>query len=95
MTRAQNRRTEVPREIAQRIASTLESLEAATLAHSIPVTGDGRVSEGAAALLLGVAAGTLRNRRGEDCPLPFYRVAGGRVTYRLADLAALIESSLA
>lgn len=58
------------------------------------LSGDGRVSEDAAAALLGLAGGTLAARRAEGTGPAFYRLAGGgaRVTYSLADLAAWIAS---
>lgn len=89
MRAANNQRIPAP-DLAERIADCLATLEASALASSIPVTGDGRVSEADAAGLVGLAAGTLRNLRAGTCPLPFYKIAG-RVTYRLADLAAYIE----
>lgn len=85
----QNQRITVP-DLADRIVDCLATLEATARASSIPVTGDGRVSEAAAAAMVGLAAGTLRNLRAGSCPLAFYKVAG-RVTYRLADLAEFIE----
>lgn len=89
MRAANNRRIAVS-DLADRIADCLATLEATARASSIPVTGDGRVSESDAAGMVGLAAGTLRNLRAGSCPLAFYKVAG-RVTYRLADLAEFIE----
>jgi hypothetical protein len=89
MRAANNQRIAVP-DLAERIADCLATLEATARASTIPITGDGRVSEPAAAELVGLAAGTLRNLRAGSCPLAFYKVAG-RVTYRLADLAEFIE----
>jgi hypothetical protein len=54
------------------------------------VSGDGRVHEEVAAALLGCAAGTLANQRRAGNGPPFYRVSG-RPTYRLRDLAEVIE----
>lgn len=55
------------------------------------VTPDQRVQEAAAAALLGIATGTLRNWSYGLGPqaVPFVRV-GGRRTYRLSDLAKSI-----
>jgi hypothetical protein len=54
------------------------------------VSGDGRVHEEVAAALLGIAAGTLANQRRAGTGPAFYRVSG-RPTYRLSDLAQVIE----
>lgn len=62
-------------------------------ARDLVVSGDQRVSEAAAALLLGIAHGSLKNMRAEGRAPPHYRIgiAGSRVSYRIADLAAWIE----
>jgi hypothetical protein len=91
MRAANNQRIAVP-DLAERIADCLATLEGTARASATPVTGDGRVSEADAAGLIGLAAGTLRNWRNGHSPLPFYR-AGGRITYRLSDLAAYIEKA--
>jgi hypothetical protein len=53
------------------------------------VMEDGRVFEDVAAQILGLSAGTLRNRRSYGSgALPYHRSGGGRITYRLADLIA-------
>lgn len=49
----------------------------------------GTVGEYDAARLLGKGAGTLRNWRYESRPLPYARL-GGRIAYRLDDLAAFM-----
>jgi len=56
------------------------------------VTPDGRVDSATAADLLGVSEGHLRNLR-SACGGPSFFKAGGRVTYRLDDLATWLEAS--
>ena len=75
---------------ADRIAATETVLHRAAESAGAFISGDGRVPEEVAAQLLGIAAGTLANQRRAGSGPPFFRVSG-RVTYRLADLAALIE----
>lgn len=53
---------------------------------------DDRVDENTAAELLGVSPFTMRNWRSARQPLPFIRVRG-RISYRLRDLAMMIEES--
>lgn len=67
---------------------------AAATERNFPVTPDGRVSESHAAALLGVSPLTLRNWRLTHAPIPWHRIGGrgGRVTYRLDDLAAHVEA---
>lgn len=79
----------VPREDA--VASRLRELEHACQSRGLPVTGDQRVSEQVAAELLGRAPGTLANWAYGDGTLPYTKVSGRR-TYRLADIAAFLES---
>jgi hypothetical protein len=65
-------------------------------AHGHHVTADGSVYEDVAAALLDRSPGTLRNWRsaGAGSMLPFTRHGRtGRVRYRLADLAELLEAS--
>ncbi len=73
------------------------AIESAARAAGYSLSADGRVSEADAATLLGIATNTLRNWRITNAPIPFHRIggAGGRVTYRLADLAEHIESGRA
>lgn len=56
-------------------------------------TGDGRIGEADAALLLGWSTESLRNARTAGHAPPSYRLggAGHRVTYRVAELARWIE----
>lgn len=60
----------------------------------IVVTGDRRVSEASAALLLGYSKGHLKRIRQEgNGPVCFHvGMNGSRLSYRLSDLAAFIES---
>lgn len=76
--------------IGDRIAVRLQELESACQNHGYLLTPDGRVREEIAAELLGLAPGTLRNWSYSETPLPFTKVARRR-TYRLADIAALLE----
>lgn len=62
------------------------SLRASCVAADRTVFGDDRVDEKTAAWLIGRRPGTLRNWRGAHRPIPFAQ-PGGRVSYRLADLA--------
>lgn len=79
--------------LSGRIESTHEALLAGAKAGAFHVTADGRVSEACIAQLLGVAPGTMRNRRREGRAPPHYRVggAGHGVTYRLDEVARWIE----
>ncbi len=79
-------------DVPDAIADTLAKLERAAVTAGFVLSADGRVSEADAATLLGIAAGTMRNWRNSRAPVPFYK-AGGRVTYRLSDLAVFIEKS--
>jgi hypothetical protein len=56
------------------------------------MSGDGRVGEDACAALLGLAPGTLANRRIFGSAPAHYRLGGGghRITYSLRDVAAWI-----
>jgi hypothetical protein len=72
------------------ITSRLDILTAACAEQAITVSADGYILESAAARLLGRSKTTLRNWRYEARPLPF-RLLGGRIEYRLADLASFLE----
>jgi predicted DNA-binding transcriptional regulator AlpA len=80
--------------LSGRIERTHEALLAGAKAGGYYVTADGRVPEACLAHLLGLAPGTLRNRRREGRAPPHYRVggAGHAVTYRLAEVAQWIEA---
>lgn len=79
--------------MSERVEETQELLLAACREHAFTVTADLRVSENAAAVLLGYQAKTLQNMRGLGTAPPHYRraVDGGKVSYRLVDLAQWIE----
>ena len=77
-----------------RIEATSRLLLAACREQGIPLTGDLRVTETAAAALLNISAGSLKNMRTGDGSAPrHYRipVAGCQVSYRLRDIAVWIE----
>ena len=73
---------------------TLAALMEAARAADMTITGDGRVSEADAAVLLGIEPDTLAKKRSEGKAPPSYRlsVGAGRISYRLRDLAAWIEA---
>jgi hypothetical protein len=77
----------------ERVAATTRLLLIACRDNGAFVTGDQRVGEDVAAHLLGLAPGTLANRRGAGNAPRHYRIGGNghRVSYRLDDLAAWIE----
>ena len=79
----------------ERAASSFRMLEAACRDAGHFITGDGRVTDEAVAGLLGIAKDTLANWRAEGKGPRHYRIGikGGRVTYRLDDLARWIEST--
>ena len=62
--------------------------------NGMAISGDGRVSEVDAARLLALSAGHLKNLRaaGEGPPAYVRGLAGYRISYRVEDLAAWIES---
>ena len=68
----------------------LAQLTAAAIERGHRVTGDGYVTEAAAADLLGKAPKTLGGWRAAHEPIPWRRGAGGRVEYALTDLAAFL-----
>lgn len=74
--------------------ATLLMLREAVRESDMPMTGDGRVREADAAQLLGYDSRYLKQLRQEGRGPPAYGLgmAGGRVSYRLSDLAAWIES---
>ena len=76
---------------AERIAACAAQLERRCREAGTWISGDGRIGEEVAAALLGLAAGTLANRRCEGSAPPHYRLGGNghRVTYSLHDLAAV------
>ena len=77
----------------ERIELTLGALERRVCDSKAWLSGDGRVSEQTAGELLGLAVGTLANKRAEGTSPPHYQLGGGhRITYSLYDLAFWIES---
>ena len=80
---------------SDRVEACRAALEAACREAGAFITGDGRVGEEVAAQLLGLAVGTMANKRSEGVSPPYYRIGcnGHRVTYRLADLAAWVEAT--
>lgn len=78
-----------------RIRDTADRLRRAALEAEPPmhVTMDDRIGEADLAKLLGIAPGTMANRRREGkAPTHYtFATAGHRVTYRLDDVAAWIE----
>lgn len=81
--------------LTDRVEATAAMLSEAAREASMTVSGDGRVCERDAEALLGYARRYLRQLRDEGRGPSAYPigVGGGRVSYRLADLAAWIESS--
>lgn len=77
------------------IEATARMLESACREAGHPITGDGRIGEGPAASLLGLAEATLANKRADGSGPEFFRLGGHghRVTYRLLDIARWIEAS--
>ncbi|MDR6535593.1 hypothetical protein [Variovorax soli] len=75
---------------ADRAATCETMLRTAAREAGAFISGDGRVHEEVAAALLGIAPGTLANQRRAGTGPIFYRVSG-RPTYRLIDLAEVIE----
>ena len=76
--------------LESRVASCEAALRTAAQGCGAFISGDGRVHEEVAASLLGIAPGTWANQRRAGTGPVFYRVSG-RPTYRLADLAQVIE----
>lgn len=77
-----------------RVESCARLLLDAAIEHGMGLTGDHRISEGDAAVLLGLHPGSLKNLRAEGCgPVAYRAPTGGcRWSYRLSDLAAWIEA---
>lgn len=82
-----------PEPAAPDLAAGIEAaMRAACAERGLRVTGDGRVSEADAAALLNRRPNTLRGWRGTHRPIPFTREPTGRISYRLADLAAHVAA---
>jgi hypothetical protein len=77
-------------DLTERIATTTAELRRAAETRGALISGDGRVNEEVAARLLGIAPGTLSNHRRAGTSPQVYRPFG-RPTYKLVDLAELIE----
>ena len=77
----------------QQIDVVVNMLLLAVIGNNMPISADLRVSEKDAAHLLGYAAGSLKNLRQEgQAPRSYQRgVGGGRISYRLHDIAVWIE----
>ncbi|WP_418648799.1 hypothetical protein ACNQFN_10980 [Thauera butanivorans] len=78
-------------DLPRRIEATAARLEAWCRENKHWVSADGRVREATAAELVGMSAGTLRNRRCALNPVMAFYLAGGRVTYRIEDVATWLE----
>ena len=80
-------------EFEDRVERTTGSLRRAAIAAGVVMSGDLRVGEQDAATLLGISAGYLKRLRQEDRGPPAYGigVGGGRVSYRLPDIARFVE----
>ncbi|ROU09434.1 helix-turn-helix transcriptional regulator [Lysobacter enzymogenes] len=74
--------------------ATLALLRRAVDQKKMRITADDRVGEGDVAELLGWTAASLANKRREGAAPPCYKLGGGghRITYRLSEVAAWIES---
>lgn len=75
------------------VQTTADQLHAAALQRELIISADLRVNEKDAAGLLGYAAGYLKHMRQEGrAPKHYTRgVGGGRISYRLTDIAIWIE----
>ena len=80
-------------ETDKRAESTADRLRDACNRDGIFITADDRVAEESAAGLIGMAAGSLKNCRQLGNGPDYYRcpAGGGRISYRLIDLAQWIE----
>lgn len=79
--------------LSARVEAAVIQLEKACNDRGVLLTGDERISEADATSLLGYAPGSLKNLRTLGSAPPYYRrgVAGGRISYKLEDLARWIE----
>lgn len=75
------------------VQATEEQLYGAAISETMVISADRRVNERDAARLLGYAAGYLKNMRQESrAPKHYTRgVGGGRISYRIRDMAIWIE----
>jgi hypothetical protein len=76
------------------VLQTADALRVCAEKNKIAMTADQRVSEADAAALLCISRDSLKNLRAEGSAPVSYRasVGGCRISYRLYDLAAWIES---
>lgn len=81
-------------ESVSRIEVTRQMLESAARREGYWLSADCRIGESDAAHLLGFAVGSLARKRAEGAGPVWYRLggAGHKVSYRLHDLAAFIET---
>ena len=79
----------------RRVADTAKTFRAVARERGLLLTADDRVSEADAAELVGYAVGSFRNLRSMGLAPAFFNrpLNGGRVSYRLQDLAEWIEVS--
>jgi hypothetical protein len=79
----------------ERVKACHRMLEHACREAAVQMTGDARIGEADAATLLGYAPGHLKNlRQSGKGPACYGRgLNGGRLSYRLEDLAEWIEAS--
>lgn len=79
---------------AARVEDVLLMLHKACEERNILVTADHRVSEADATNLVGYAPGSLKNLRALGGAPAYYRrgAGGGRISYRLEDLASWLEA---
>lgn len=77
-----------------RLAATEAQLFDAATSLGCWLTGDRRIGEADLARIIGWSADSLRNARAEGKGPVHFRLGGGghRVTYRLSDVAAWIET---
>lgn len=80
-------------DLEDRVEATTLALRAAAIEAGMRVSGDGRITEGAAGELLQIEVETLQKKRAEGKGPPFYRVAldGARLSYKISDLARWVE----
>ncbi|MCK1431067.1 hypothetical protein [Bradyrhizobium sp. 87] len=81
-------------DLANRVADTAAALLASARDAGMTITGDSRIKECDAAVLLGYAPDTLAKKRTQGSgPAAYSRGFGGaRISYRIDDLAQWIEA---
>ena len=80
-------------DLDDRVEATTLALRAAAIEAGMAISGDGRISEAAAAQLMQIECEILAKKRSEGKGPSSYGVAigGAKVSYRLVDLARWIE----